>query len=46
MREERRGKWSFYSLNGGATRKLLAEAAERLGVAANPVEENEYGRGA
>ena len=41
VREERRGKWSFYSLNGEVARQLLAEAAERLGVAANPVEENE-----
>ena len=46
VREERRGKWSFYSLNGEAARKLLAGAAEQLGVSASPVEDNEHRRGA
>ena len=32
VQEERRGKWSFYSLDREATRRLLAEAADRLGV--------------
>ena len=32
VREERRGKWSFYSLEGETARQLLAEAADRLGV--------------
>ncbi len=30
VREERRGKWSFYSLDREATGKLLGEAADRL----------------
>jgi ArsR family transcriptional regulator, arsenate/arsenite/antimonite-responsive transcriptional repressor len=30
VREERRGKWSFYSLDREAARKLLGEAADRL----------------
>ncbi len=30
VREERRGKWSFYSLEGDAARKLLIEAEELL----------------
>jgi ArsR family transcriptional regulator, arsenate/arsenite/antimonite-responsive transcriptional repressor len=30
VREERRGKWSFYSLDRGTARELLAEAADRL----------------
>jgi ArsR family transcriptional regulator, arsenate/arsenite/antimonite-responsive transcriptional repressor len=34
VREERRGKWSFYSLDGGAARQLLAEAADQLGAPA------------
>ena len=29
--EEKRGKWSFYSLDHGAVRKLLGEAAGHLG---------------
>ena len=28
--EERRGKWSFYSIDKEATRELLGEAADRL----------------
>jgi ArsR family transcriptional regulator len=30
VREERRGKWSFYSLNREAAGELLGEAADRL----------------
>jgi ArsR family transcriptional regulator len=30
VREERRGKWSFYSIDRGAAGELLGEAAERL----------------
>lgn len=30
VREERRGKWSFYSLDRGAAEELLSEAADRL----------------
>jgi ArsR family transcriptional regulator len=30
VREERRGKWSFYSLDRGAAGGLLGEAADRL----------------
>ena len=30
VREERRGKWSFYSLDGEAAEELLGEAADRL----------------
>ena len=46
VREERRGKWSFYSLDIEAARLLLAEAAEQLGdlaVIAGTAEEQ--GRG-
>jgi ArsR family transcriptional regulator, arsenate/arsenite/antimonite-responsive transcriptional repressor len=32
VREEKRGKWSFYSLNREAAGQLLAEAANHLGV--------------
>lgn len=32
VREQKRGKWSFYSLNGVAARGLLDEAASCLGV--------------
>ena len=32
VREERRGKWIFYSLDRGAARSLLAEAERHLGV--------------
>ena len=31
VREEKRGKWSFYSLDRAAVRDLLGEAAEHLG---------------
>ena len=31
VREEKRGKWSFYSLNRKAVRELLGETAEHLG---------------
>lgn len=34
VREERRGKWSFYSLDRVTTWQLLAEAADFLGVPA------------
>jgi len=30
VREERRGKWSFYTLDREATGELLGEAADRL----------------
>lgn len=30
VREERRGKWAFYSLDREAARELLGEAADRL----------------
>ncbi len=30
VREERRGKWVFYSLDRAAARELLGEAADRL----------------
>ena len=33
VREQKRGRWSFYSLNGAAARGLLGEAAAHLGVA-------------
>ncbi len=32
VREERRGKWSFYSLDQEAVRRLLEESAEHLGA--------------
>ncbi len=32
VREERRGKWSFYSLDGEAVHNLLAETTEQLGA--------------
>ena len=32
IREEKRGKWSFYSLDREAVRNLLGETAEHLGV--------------
>ena len=32
VREERRGKWTFYSLDREAARSLLAEAERHLGV--------------
>jgi ArsR family transcriptional regulator, arsenate/arsenite/antimonite-responsive transcriptional repressor len=34
--EEKRGKWSFYSLDREVIRGLLGEAAEYLGVTADP----------
>jgi hypothetical protein len=30
VREERRGRWSFYSLDRAAARELLAETGARL----------------
>ena len=38
VREERRGKWSFYSLDGDAFRGLLDEAADHAGVVADRFE--------
>jgi ArsR family transcriptional regulator, arsenate/arsenite/antimonite-responsive transcriptional repressor len=32
VHEERRGRWSFYSLSRDAARGLLAETAEHLGI--------------
>ncbi len=32
VREERRGRWNFYSLDEGTVRKLLRETGEYLGV--------------
>jgi len=43
IREEKRGKWSFYSLDREAASLLLAEAAEQLGSLAGTAEEQ--GRG-
>ena len=40
VREERRGKWSFYSLDKAAARLLLAEVAEHIAGTAE-----ERGRG-
>ena len=34
VHEKRRGKWSFYSLDGEAARQLLTEAADQLGTPA------------
>lgn len=34
IREEKRGKWSFYSLDGEAATQLLNELAGRLGIRA------------
>lgn len=34
VREEKRGRWSFYTLDGGATDLLLGEAGEWLGAVA------------
>ncbi len=34
VREEKRGRWSFYSLDGDASRKMIGEAVEYLGLAA------------
>lgn len=33
VREQKRGRWSFYSLNGDAAREVLGEVAAHLGVA-------------
>lgn len=35
--EEKRGRWSFYSLDSGAAAYLLAEAADQLGEGADGV---------
>lgn len=35
--EERRGKWSFYSLDREAAREVLGDTAEQLGTDAGPV---------
>ena len=32
VREQKRGRWSFYSLSGAAARELLDEAASCLGI--------------
>ena len=32
VREERRGKWSFYSLDGGVARELLGDITDHLGA--------------
>lgn len=32
VREEKRGKWSFYSLDRGSVHELLGQTAEHLGV--------------
>ncbi|HEV2093278.1 MAG TPA: metalloregulator ArsR/SmtB family transcription factor [Rubrobacter sp.] len=32
VREEKRGRWSFYSLNRDAARGLIAETADHLGL--------------
>ena len=39
VREEKRGKWSFYSLEREAVRELLHETAEHLGASADPAED-------
>ena len=36
VEEEKRGRWSFYSLHGDAARGLLGEAARHLGVGGRP----------
>ena len=33
VREQKRGRWSFYSLNGDVARELLGEVAGHLGLA-------------
>ena len=35
VREEKRGKWSFYSVDVEATRELLDESAQHLGTPAD-----------
>jgi ArsR family transcriptional regulator len=37
VREERRGKWSFYSLDGEVARELLGDLTEHLGARAGSV---------
>ena len=37
VRELKRGKWSFYSMNRDAAGKLLAEAEDHLSVVREPV---------
>ncbi len=37
VREVRRGKWSFYSLDGEVARKLLGDLTEHLGARAGSV---------
>jgi ArsR family transcriptional regulator len=37
VREERRGKWSFYSLDRGVARELLGDLTEHLGARAGSV---------
>ena len=37
VREERRGKWSFYSLEGEVARELLGDLTEHLGTRAGSV---------
>ena len=32
VREQKRGRWSFYSLNSGSAEELLGEAASHLGI--------------
>jgi ArsR family transcriptional regulator, arsenate/arsenite/antimonite-responsive transcriptional repressor len=39
VREEKRGKWSFYSLNGEAAQELLTEAGDLLFLLMNSSEE-------
>ena len=36
VRERKRGRWSFYSLNGDTARELLGEAAGHLGTGGQP----------
>lgn len=36
VREEKRGKWSFYSLDRDAVRELLGETARHLGILPEP----------
>ena len=37
VREEKRGKWSFYSLDHEAIREVLGDTAEQLGTGAGSV---------
>ncbi len=43
VREEKRGKWSFYSLDREAVRDLLGEAGEHLGAPDEPREREDGG---